>query len=343
VGVLLISSSGFLPVTRATQAMAAASSFTSIRARFMLGGIGKTSVARAAVYQMAEQDWADILWISARQYGLDQRGRMQPVANAVHTFDDMVMRLAEQLGQTHLAGLDTAVKLQRLQPILKDKPHLIVIDNLETAEDVDILIPRLEPLANPTRFLLTSRHTMSRFPFIHILPVTDLSLADGCLLIQSELTRRGKSANLPPQDMGAIYRIVGGLPLALKLVAAQMSRLPLDWVLAQLWQAGQEDPYTYIYRQSWEMLTEPARFLLLDIMDIGPDGETWEWLHLMTDLDGAKLQTAVDELIDASLLEASHLSDAKLYRLHRLTITFLQTDILGGWFDDEDGMGMEEE
>ncbi|GIK56023.1 MAG: hypothetical protein HND44_03870 [Chloroflexi bacterium] len=298
-----------------------------------IGGIGKTTIARAAAHQMAKRGgWADVLWVSARQYNLDvEHGRLQPTTRAAQTFADIALHLSEQLGQLHLAGLPAEVKLERLQPILKANPHLVIIDNLETLADVDMLIPRLEPLADPTRFLLTSRHTMSRYPYIHILPVPDLSLADSQRLIESELARRHKPPSLTPAQMATIYQTVGGLPLALKLIAAQLARRPYEQALSWLQQADLTDPYIFIYRHAWHSLSPPAQRLLVDIMEIGPDGENWEGLELLSGLEGVALGTAVDELIDVSLLETSHQQDALLYRLHRLTVTFLRADVLGGW------------
>jgi hypothetical protein len=270
--------------------------------------------------------------VSARQYDLDvEHGRMQFTTRAAQTFEDIALHLSEQLGQIHLAGLPATVKLERLRPIFKANPYLVIIDNLETVADVDTLIPLLEPLANPTRFLLTSRHTLNRFPFIHTLPVPDLSLADSQRLIESELRRRDKLSPLTPARMEMIYQTVGGLPLALKLIAAQLARRPFEQALSWLHQANQTDPYIFIYRHAWHSLSLPAQRLLVDIMEIGPDGENWEGLGLLSELDEQEMGTTVDELIDVSLLETSHQQDDLLYRLHRLTVTFLRADVLGGW------------
>jgi hypothetical protein len=295
-----------------------------------IGGIGKTAVARAAAHQLATQpQWQDILWISARQHRLDiESGQMRDEKNAAQTFADIVRHLTEQLGQTHLAGLDTAVKVQRLQPLLRGASHLIIIDNLETLADLEALVPHLHPLASPTRFLLTSRHSLSQYPFVACLPVPDLSLDNCRLLIESELARRGQAITLAASDMQAIYNVVGGLPLALKLVAAQMARLNLNKVLAWLQQANWPDPYRYIYQHSWQMLSIEARAFLLEIVDIAAVPAKWELLACIG-WPEQEMKAAVDELIDACLLETDHTTDGLRYYLHRLTVTFLQTDILG--------------
>ncbi|HFQ92467.1 MAG TPA: ATP-binding protein, partial [Anaerolineae bacterium] len=144
-----------------------------------LGGIGKTALARALAGRLADKgNLAGIAWISARHEWLTDRGELQPVADPARSLADIAARLAEQLGQTELAGLPPAEKLARLQPVLAAAPHLIIIDNLETAEDLAALIPALARLQDSARFLFTSRHTLSRYPYVHRLPVPPLSLAD---------------------------------------------------------------------------------------------------------------------------------------------------------------------
>jgi hypothetical protein len=231
-----------------------------------------------------------------------------------------------------------ADKLAHLKPLLAHSPHLIIIDNLETVADVDVLLPALQPLAGETRFLLTSRQSVGRYPFVQTTPVPELSLADSQLLVESELQRRGKPVTIERWLMDRLYHYIGGLPLALKLTAAQLGRRSLDEVVAQMQTVNSTTPYSlyaFIYRQTWELLDDPARLLLLSVLDIAPDGDDADWLRGMSpDLSDGDFDAALNQLIDFSLVEVGGVLANRLYRLHRLTVTFLQTDILGGWMDD---------
>lgn len=305
-----------------------------------LGGIGKTSLARAVAHQLAEQNhWRDILWVSAKQHRLSERGELHPFAAPARTLDDIVNALTDQLGQTQLAGLPVAAKLARLKPFLNSAPHLIIIDNLETVADVDVLLPALQPLAGVTRFLLTSRQSMSRYPFVKSVPVPELSPVDSQALVGSELQRLGQKIIVGKQEVERLYYYIGGLPLALKLTAAQLGHRSLDEVIRQMQKVGKTTPYSlyaFIYRHTWALLNDTARMLLLSVLDIGPDGDNAAWLRRMNpDLPEADFDAALSQLIDFSLVEVGGTLANRVYRLHRLTVTFLQTDILGGWLDDE--------
>ncbi|MFO7679808.1 MAG: NB-ARC domain-containing protein [Chloroflexota bacterium] len=312
-----------------------AGSFISIEG---LGGIGKTSLALATAYRQAETEtWEDILWVSARQQRLETSGELVLEKRPARTLRDIVDRLVDQTGQMHLAGLPVQDKLLRLQALFVDKPYLVVIDNLETIADVEMLLPALQPGAGKTRFLLTSRQTMSQYSFVRVIPAPALSLADSQALMEFEMSRLGLVIEISQRDLKRLYHLIGGLPLALKLTAAQLQRRSLPDVLQQLQDAQSPTPYrlyTYIYRMTWEMLTDPARQLLLSTLDIAPDGDNATWLRGMSALADDEFEAALDQLLDYLLLEAGGDVTQRVYKLHRLTATFLQTDVLGGWADD---------
>ena len=300
-----------------------------------LGGIGKTALARAVAHALAEDsDFDGIAWVSARQTWLNDQGAIEAAPDAATTLADIVNRLAAQLGFVELAGLSTGEKLARLAAFLSGSRHLIVIDNLESVSDVALLMPALAPLARPTRFLLTSRQTLSHYPLVTRYPVRPLSLPDSQALVEAELARHGRAFALRPADMATLHAVVGGMPLALKLVAAQMSHWPLTVLLENLRTAHAHAPeglYTFIYRRSWLTLGDHARTLLLSMLPLAPDGEDVEWLALMSFLPPNEFGGALAQLRDYSLLETGGPPESPRYRLHRLTTTFLQTEVLAGW------------
>lgn len=300
-----------------------------------LGGIGKTALARAFVNEMAETGHLEgIAWISARHEWLTSQGELQSVVDPARSLADILSRLAEQLGQPDLGGLAVEEKVARLHPVLNATPHMVVIDNLETFDDVALLLPVLATLKEVTRFLLTSRHSLSKYPFVHRLPIPPLSQADSQALLESELARHGRSIELETDTMNQLHHIIGGVPLALKLTAAQLAHLPLSDVMTGLQKANRqtsEHLFTYIYMRTWQLLERPAKVLLLSLLSISPDGEDVAWLRLMSGLPEHEFEAALRQLIAYSLLEVAGSSEMPLYRIHRLTTTFLQTEILLNW------------
>ena len=70
---------------------------------------------------------------------------------------------------------------------------------------------------------------------------------------------------------------------------------------------------------------------MLSMLMVSPDGESLDWIQIMSALPVNEFDQALKQLMDFSLLEIGGRLDSPYYRLHRLTVTFLQTDILSTW------------
>ena len=303
-----------------------------------LGGIGKTALAQSVAETLSShQHFAGVYWISARQNWLDLGGVLHSAVDPAFSLYDIISRLSVQLGIEQVDGLSAEEKIAHLKPALDDAPALVVVDNLETVEEADALLPVLNRLAQPTRFLLTTRHSVARFPYVWRFPVPELSFENARALFANELGRRGRTLAVDTVPFEKVYALVGGLPLALKLTAAQVSHLPLSLVLENLARGkgqGQEALYTYIYRRIWMMLDDAARSLLLSTLLISPDGEDARWLQEMSALPERDFSAALEQLQEYSLLEVTGSLEAPVFHLHRLTSAFLRSEILQQWNGD---------
>jgi hypothetical protein len=301
------------------------------------GGLGKTSLAHALSRQVIQQRlFVDFGWVSARQYIFDSRAGIKPVGlPAALTVESLVEKLVAQLmpdtprSDTLFAQESQALLKMRLKQI----PHLIVIDNLETVEDVEVLLPTLRELASPTKFLLTSRESLYHESGIYHFPLPELSETDALRLIRYEtklhnLTHLKQASD---DDLKEIFEIVGGNPLAIRLVVGQTHEFALDVILDGLAQAqGQtvEELYTFIYRRSWESLDEPARTLFLAMPLITDEGESLEGLIELSELDAITARHSLKQLIDLNLVNSFGDHRERYYSIHNLTRTFLHNQVL---------------
>jgi hypothetical protein len=275
--------------------------------------------------------YADFGWIGAQQeqYRVD-RGIARLAAPAL-TADGLIEALAAQL----LPG-DTAVSAPRALPALEARlravPHLIVVDNLETVADIEELLSVLSRLANPTRFLLTSREA-ALGPGVYRFPVPELGLTDALALVRGEAASRGLRhvAEVPDDDLAPIYGTVGGNPLALRLVAGQLHLLSLADVLDGLREArgrSVQDLYTYIYWRAWQGLTPQAQDTLTLMPLFAGGGADLTSIAAVSDLDEDDLIDALAVLVRLSLINVSGGLRARRYSIHRLTETFLLQEVI---------------
>ncbi|MCB0192223.1 MAG: hypothetical protein KDJ65_09805 [Anaerolineae bacterium] len=296
-----------------------------------IGGIGKTALAAAVVRRLAlSRHFYQFAWISAKQHEFWPGMGIQPTGRPVLNQETLVEELTEQLCGEFAIGLSPQQKLMTLTEQLKKQPYLVVIDNLETTVEYETLLPLLRQLANPTKFLLTTR-TMQPRDEVARWPLTELSQVDTMALLQHEATLRQMPALAAASatQLERIYKVVGGNPLALKLVVGQLHSLPLQTVLDNLKEAqGKkiEELYTYIYRQAWQSLDEAARHLLL-VMPLVQNGTAVQ-LAAASGLENSKVSDAIEHLIAVSLFDVSGNLDQRRYRIHRLTETFLLNEVV---------------
>ena len=224
-----------------------------------MGGIGKTALVHAFINQHSvHQDYYEVLWVSARQpvkgVGLPQL--MEEELN--FTLDDVTSRLAQQLGLSHLAEKPVEDRLKGIQAATVMQKYLLVVDNLETVADYVELVPALARYCGECKILITTRESLREFPFVTVFQVPELSQTHASQLVQEEVKRRGGTPQISEPDLENLFRTVGGLPLALKLVAAQVQLNPLAEIINEFKKAerGKESIYRFLYWKIWNSLIQ---------------------------------------------------------------------------------------
>jgi hypothetical protein len=301
-----------------------------------IGGIGKTSLADAAIRVLLTSPiFADICWVSARQErftlwnGLHPSPEGAPALTAAALQDTII----EQLGFLDLRGQARAEKQQNLRKRLKARPYLVVVDNLETAADYQALIPELQGLVNPSRFLLTSRHSMHDYPGIQNLSLAELSAADTLALLRHEAGERGLAEVVASPDarLMRVHKVSGGNPLAIKLLVGQMHTLSLPRVVDDLRQARGhrvDELYRFIYWRSWHLLSEDAQRVLAIMPLVAESGGGLAQIGALSELNDESLAAALTQLVRLCLVDVRGTVEARRYGIHRLTESFLLHEVL---------------
>lgn len=313
-----------------------------------LGGIGKTALAQAVALNGCNSTelikgfpLEGILWVSMRQ-DIYFDPSSPPINRQPNiSFQTMISRMAEQAGFQDLVGLPSEQKINRLVPFLNKASHLVIMDNLESSTEAELMIRSFSNVTGPTRFLLTCRKSLQTNAQVYSVPLFELPFEPSRQLLEFELNRHGRNAPLSSETFSRLYEWVGGVPLALKLVGAQLAYFPVEDVEASFHSAHNtfnshkgsrtEALFSHIYRQTWTALSREAQKLLFSIQFCSSDGETKDWLMKMSGLDPLNFENALRELRNFSLLEIGGKIENPVYRIHRLTQRFLMTDIAQIW------------
>lgn len=299
-----------------------------------MGGIGKTSLANATARAVIQRRLhGEVAWVSARQQRFDLGGVVRQVDQPALTVAGLLEALATQLlpGAPPLTSNEKTISA--LRAAFDVRPMLVVVDNLETATDVESLLPVLHRLAGPARFLLTSRHSLFGQAGVFHLRVPELAESDALSLVRLEAEQRNlpELAAASDADLHPIYQTVGGNPLALRLVVGQTHVHSLASILGDLSSARgtpAETLYTFIYRWAWDNLGEKPRRALLAMPLVTERGGSLDFLAQLSGLEAGALSDALAELVTLSLVDSRGDALDRRYSIHNLTRTFLLEQVI---------------
>jgi hypothetical protein len=299
-----------------------------------LGGLGKTAMAVELTRRLLqEKRFEGIVGDSAKQE-LFIGGKIVQVQEATLDLDSLLDTIARQLGRWELRTFKREEKRAVIRKLLQQRPYLVLVDNLETAENADALVIYLQSLLGISRAIVTSRKQV-RHDFVHPHSLRGLTKEDSLFFLQKEVEKHGAEQlkHVSEENLIEIYTVTGGAPLALKLVIAQTRFLALNVVLRRLRNTGSK-LYSFIYRQSWEQLSPIAQRILIYIGQTVVTTVGWEELATVgVDIAENEEQflEAIDELVAYSLLEISSVDNQVRYGIHQLTRQFVTSELPQIW------------
>jgi hypothetical protein len=295
-----------------------------------LGGLGKTSLADALARQLANSGhFHEIGWVSARRRLFHLAGDVETLEDAPDlTLAELVDRLAEQFGLFSLRHLSDTEKLAGVREHLRTHPSLVIVDNLETVGNVGAFAVQLAGLANPSKFLLTTRYSLHNVSGVYVLTLRQLSQPDTLALIRHEAELRGlpELAQAPAATLDAVYTVTGGNPLATKLLVGQVHTLSLPVVLKRFRTASGkpvEELLSFLYEAAWQSLDTDCRRVLQAMTLVAEDGGKLEQVAAAAELDEDRAADCLQSLARRSLVNVGGNLHERRYSLHPLTQTFV--------------------
>ncbi len=293
-----------------------------------IGGIGKTAMADCVVRRVVSHfRFRQFVWIRADPLSLDR-----DVIDYETAIDLFANEIALKIAPEVAGNASKEARMSRVRQVLKEAPHLIIIDNLETISNTAFLMRQLQDWANPSKFLLTTRIRPTGEASVFSHGAEELSEFDSAELLRHHAMAIGQPdlAAATQEQARMIYDAVGGNPLAIKLIVGLANTMPVTLVLNDLTHGHTteiEGMYKRIYQRIWQSLTHVQRSLLRALPLVSENGGTVEQLRTISGFDDSDLWPAINELVNRSLLELLGTTWDRRYGIHRLTGSFLQTDI----------------
>jgi hypothetical protein len=310
-----------------------------------LGGIGKTALVREVVERCREEgSFKHFVWASFKTELFVGEHIIQTERSA-YSFDELVRDIARQCTVADITQMPADQKqamditkmppdrmLAKVKDLLNKERVLIVLDNLENIPDSETLIAKVCEILGQGKLLITSRHHVKLE--VYNIDLSGLKEDAGVTLLRDESQERGIEivADADRSILVEIHHVVGGAPLAMKLVIGQMSRQPMAVVLETLQKvkfAGQSyDIYRFIYQYSWKMLDMNARMVLVDMSVFPPlKGGAVKDVESISQVRGPAFWLAMDQLVRLSLVDKIGWAGKERFALHPLTQYFIRSDI----------------
>lgn len=289
------------------------------------GGIGKTVLVQEAAHRSLEYGSYDLMvWVSAKREEVVE-GQITPIDKYVNTFVDILDALGEAYGLNDFASIVTPARKQStIEKYMAATKTLLIVDNLETVPEweLGIVAKFLATLPAPSRALCTSRRPL-RNGSIPI-KLDCFSLAESEILIQSIAVER--KVEIPHNVVREIYRITGGLPLAINLLTALICRRwsgELD-ALKRMQSAPDKKMLDFIFGSSYNALDNDSRTLLKIVaLFHEKTAPSKKAARIIAQLEGEAAEQPEDQLLDLSLFDSGKSNYGTHWSIHPLLRTFV--------------------
>ncbi len=291
-----------------------------------LGGIGKSALVHTTMLELAKDShFDDFLWLRFEQQDFDwMRGEESAFWKML--LQRMTLALAPQ-------NLEHPHWQSRFLRELREKPKLIVLDNLDEQSLSPSFCEKLATLVNPSKLILTSRAAMPPSSQFYQYALGEIKEPAARHFILEHA--RSLNVQFFPSDAEAIcegiLQVTGGNPLAIRLAVGLLLSLPLGEVMRSFADnpgKNVEQMYREIFLHSWETLSPLAQRLLQAMPLLARSGGTREHLLAISAIDEEKLDEIIQELISRSLIEMQGSVLEPIYGIHVLTESFLQAQVL---------------
>ncbi|MGH3904783.1 MAG: hypothetical protein ACRDTE_11415 [Pseudonocardiaceae bacterium] len=234
-----------------------------------------------------------------------------------------------------LTGDEKQLTLRRL---LAERPTMIVIDNFETlAPDLAVpLLDFLSSLPDHSHAIITTRGYP--YPEGSIMRLRNLDRVQTLAFVRQEAQRHGLSALAAAQDatLAVVFEVTGGSPLAIEWLIGQVARRGqgLDMAIQAL-RSGESDIFRILFEQSWSLLNETARKMLIGLTVFRTSADLSAVIAASGANGDVASAAAIGQLVELGLVEVHEAVQQRdiRYSLHPLTHLFARAK--GSGQDDD--------
>ncbi|QFZ21606.1 AfsR/SARP family transcriptional regulator [Saccharothrix syringae] len=293
-------------VARALELLAPGGRATRVVALVGKPGIGKSALAVHIAHQLVEEHFPD------GQLYCDLGGTRAHPATAA----DVLGRFLRAMGIPGTSIPDSEdERAEMYRQLVARKRMLVVLDDAAAERQVQALLPG----SSTCSVIVTSRARLTGLPGARVLEVEVLDHDEATAMLATVIGPERVAAE--PAAATALIRLVGCLPLALRIVAARLAARS-SWSLAWMLERLSDERRRLDELAHGEMMVRASLALTYDGLDVA----SRRLLRLLGALDGLSFPTWVAAaLLDVDLMGAAdlleRLVDAQMLELVAIDVT----------------------
>lgn len=157
-----------------------------------------------------------IIWVTAKSNVLTAEG-ISSRRQVIRTLDDIYIAISVALQREDITRTRAEEQGEVVRQALTRQRSLLIVDNLETIDDENVLA-FLRELPSPTKAIVTTRH---RIDVAYPVRLVGIPWEDAQNFITHECSRKGITVSMLEQER--LYERTGGIPLALSWSIGQIS------------------------------------------------------------------------------------------------------------------------
>lgn len=244
-----------------------------------IGGVGKSALALEVAYYFLDnaqslpenERFEAIIWTSAKQTVLTADGiRTRP--QVLRNLEDIYTAISITLDRENILRARPEEQTGLVMDALAERRTLLIVDNLETVDDENLL-EFLRELPLTAKAIVTTRH---RIDVAYPVRLAGMPEADALALIENESEQ--KEVTLTPEEAKKLFQRTGGLPLAIVWSIGLMGLgHPVEAVLARLG-AAKSDIIKFSFQSSVETIRDQDAFKVLVALSLFAKDATREAL-----------------------------------------------------------------
>lgn len=286
------------------------------------GGIGKTAVALKASYKIIanrNNPFEAIMWFTAKEQELTTDG-IVPVDSKIKTSVNLIKdilriidpRVLDILERTELSSKNYKDNVYK---ILSSRKCLLIIDNLETIKDEDI-IGFIKDIPRPSQILITSRKGLGEIERRYELP--DFAETDATKLFRviARVRNRKDLLRLGDENIKRLVKTVKCYPLLLKWA---IGRVCLGKNVSEAFSeiySGKSDIAQFVFNDVFSSLKQESKSCLYSMIVYGDKPVTRHFLMHLANLDSDTFDDAIRELIFVSFVYTENIKTERDYDIN---------------------------